>query len=440
MSLFSFKPLISVLATVALLTACGGSGQSASPPVGGLSLEAGEAGVTVTWTAVSGVEYWLYGAPNATICKNCGTNDWKTITGAFSRGQSNDPITSPYFMAGLTNDSVYAFIMDGRINGGPGGVATPSVSTTPRLAGEYWYANSVIGSGGIKGLAFGPTLDTTTNTYAKTGTYLGLGANGAKYQSTDGANWSSIAGTDTTSWLNASYALNKFIGVGANGAVTYSTDLKTWTVGSSGVAQNLNALASNGSIVVAVGDNGTIVRSSDAASWTAATFTPSTQPLYGVSYTANGIWVAVGAAGTLLTSSDAATWTAVNTGTTTDLKGVASFSNVVTLNGVASTVYSTAVVGSNGTVLQSADGSTWTHPDARTSAHLNAIVASSGVLPSNQFVAVGDSGVAFTSPDGLNWTARTTHTSQNLTHVIRTTAPQNRYLALGADSSTVYTK
>jgi hypothetical protein len=442
MSLFSIKPFIAAFTAVAFLSACGGAGKSAAPPVGGLTVEPGEAGVTVSWTSVPGVEYWLYAAPGSSICKNCGSSpyNWFQIAGAVSRGQSNAPISSPYFMSGITNDTLYSFIMDGRVNGGAAGDASPSVSATPRLAGVTWKNGGNLGMGNITGIAYGPILNVATNTYATTGTFLGLGANGAKYQSTDGLSWTVSASSDTTNWLSTLYALNRFIGIGQGGAVSYSTDLKTWTSAKSGVSQNLNAIASNGSIVVAVGNDGTIIRSTDGITWTAATAAPSSQHLYGVGYTVNGIWVAVGAAGTLLTSSDGATWTAAISGTTEDLKSVASLANTLVTNNVTTTVYAMVVTGNKGVLLQSADSLTWTQKSLGTSANLNAVVASSGVLPTNQFVAVGNAGVAFTSSDGLTWTARSTNTSQNLNAVFRGLTPQTRYIALGANGSTVYTQ
>ena len=440
MPLFSIKSFVAMFAAAALLSACGGSGNSAPPPVGGLKLEAGEAGVNISWTALPGVEYWLYAAPASTICKNCGVNDWKSITGAVSKGLSNSPISSPYFISGMVNDTVYAFIMDGRVNGGPGGDATPSVSTTPRLAGALWKSGGNLGTGDIKGIAYGPIYNSANNTYAANGSYLGMGANGAKYKSTDGLSWMAGTASDTTNWLGTLYALNKFIGIGQGGAVSYSTDLNTWTTANSGVTQNLNAMATNGSMVVAVGNNGTIIRSTDAVTWIAATATPNTLPLYGVGYSGNGIWVAVGAAGTLLTSSDGATWTAMSSGTTADLKSVASMTNFITSNNVSGTGYSIVVTGNNGTLLQSADSVKWALQSMGTNANLNAVVASVGVLPGNQFVAVGNAGLAFTSTDGITWTARTSSTSQNLNVLLRGLSPQTRYIALGANGSTVYTQ
>jgi hypothetical protein len=159
-----------------------------------------------------------------------------------------------------------------------------------------------------------------------------------------------------------------------------------------------------------------------------------------VGYTVNGLWVAVGAAGTLLTSSDGATWTAANTGTTADLKSVASMSNIVTTNNVTATVYSTVVVGQNGTLLQSPDSLTWTAQTMGTSADLNSAVASVGLLPTNQLMIAGNGGVAYTSTDGITWTARTTNTTQNLVNLFRGTSPQTRYIALGANGTTVYTQ
>ncbi len=469
MSLSAVKSLIALLATVALLSSCGGShGSAAPPPLGGLTLEAGEGGVTITWAPVSGVDYWAYTAQAATICKNCGgnnANNWNSVLGAQSRGWAT-PITSPYFFSGsptqpnLTNDVVYSFIMDGRISGGPGGEATPSVSTTPRLSGQNWYTGGTIGAGGVTGLAFGPVLNTATSTYATTGTYLGVGTGGRKFQSANGLSWNAIASTDVTNWKNATYAfpgslIQKFVGVGASGAVAYSTDLITWTAAPTAATvsagSDLNSVASSSNLLVAVGNNGTIIRSTDAITWVAATSVPSTPDLYAVKYTivpTGGLWVAVGAGGAVFVSPDAATWTAVASGTTQDLKGVAALDNYVYVNGLitATHSYSVVAVGNSGTMIQSEDGVNWNSRALGTNIRLNAIVASSGLLPTNQFMVVGDGGKAFNSPDGITWTAapapttpaKTTQTSENLIGLIR--GYNNQYLAWAANGSTVYSK
>ena len=462
MLLSVFKSLISLLAAIVLSACGGGHGSPAPAPVGGLNVEPGEGGVALTWTGVSGVDYWVYTGQSSTICKNCGnsTNNWSSLPGAQSRGWAT-AVTSPYFFTGntiqtsLNNGALYSFIMDGRINGSPGGEATPSVSATPRLNGDFWYSDGApIGSGSVKGLAFGPKLNTANNTFALTGTYLALGSAGAKYQSTNGLSWTAITSTDTSNWKSATYAfggttIQKFVGVGAAGAVVYSNDLVNFNATTSG-NQDLNAVASNTSMVVAVGNLGTILRSTDGVNWTAAASVPNTTDLYAVTYATvatGGLWVAVGARGTLWVSADASTWAEIESGTRQDLKGVASVMNATYPNGIFSPIitptYSYAVVAvgaateNAGTVIRTTDGVNWTRQVLGTQ-NLNAIVASSALIPTNQFMAVGDSGTAFTSPDGVTWTARTTTSSQNLIGLIR--GYNNQYLAWAANGSTTYSK
>ena len=461
MSLSALKSLTALIA-VTLLTACGGgSGSSAPPPVGGLTLEAGEGGVTLSWTAVPGVDYWAYTGQSSSICKNCGNsaNNWNSLPDAQSRGWAS-AMSTPYFFAGLTNDVVYSFIMDGRVNGGPGGDATPSASSTPRLAGPNWYTGSPIASG-ITGLAFGPILNTSTNVYATAGTYVALGSGGVKYQSANGTTWSAISHSDTTDWKGVVYGFpgtiyQRFVGVGANGVAAYSGDLTNWTTATSAATaagnRTLNAIATNSGLLVAVGQNGTIIKSSNGTDWTAATPPNTTTHLNAVKYmplqaastsTPVGLWVAVGSGGAVWTSAstDASVWTEVsNSQTTQDLKGLAAIDNYVYVNGALTIGLSHSVVaiGNNGTVIQSSDGANWALRSLSTSPHLNAIVGSAGLLPTNQFMIVGDGGAAFTSPDGVNWTPRTTTSSQKLTGLIR--GYNNQYLAWAANGTTTYSK
>ena len=459
MSLSDFKPLIALLSAI-LVTACGGGhGSSAPPPVGGLVLEPGEGGVTITWTAVPGVDYWAYTGQSTTICKNCGnsSDNWNSLLGAQSRGWAT-PVSTPYFFTGntistsLNNDVDYAFIMDGRINGGPGGEATPSASTRPRLNGANWFNGGTFSNSGITGLAFGPKLNTATNSYDLTGTYLALGSGGSRYQSPNGLTWTRITTENTTNWKSATYAFagmnnQKFVGVGAAGALIYSTDLATFTSSTSG-SYDLNAVASNTNTVVAVGNHGTILRSTDGVSWSAAASVPITTDLYAVTYATvagGGVWVAVGAQGKMLYSADASSWTLVDLGISQDLKGVASLVNATYPNRVYSPLvtptysYSVVAVGNAGVVTQSSLVlSDWTTQTLGSGVNLNAIVASSAMIPTNQFMIVGDAGKAFTSPNGLTWTPRTTTSSQNLTGLIR--GYHNQYLAWAANGTTTYSK
>ncbi len=456
----SLIALLAAALLTSLLAACGGGhGNAAPPPVGGLSLEPGEGGVTITWTPTAGVDYWVYTGQSATICKNCGNspNNWNSLPGAQSRGWAS-AVTTPYFFTGTTvqtslnNGALYSFIMDGRFSGGPGGDATPSVSATPRLNGERWYNDgNAIGTGGVTGLAFGAKVNTANNTYDLAGTYLAMGNGGLKYQSTNGLNWTPItSATDTTNWKSVVYGfpgtnIRKFVGVGTGGTVVYSNDLVNFT-STTLSSQDLNAIASSTNLVVTVGNNGSIFRSTDGVNWSAAASVPGSPHLYAVTYAtvpAGGLWVAVGAGGALFVSADGSTWGAVASGTTQDLKGVAAVANSTYPNGIYSPVvapvnsYAVVAVGSAGAVTQTTDGYTWTSQSLG-SGNLNAIVSSSALVPTNQFMIVGDGGTAYTSPNGVNWTLRNTGSSNNLTGLIR--GYNNQYLAWAANGRTVYSK
>lgn len=471
MPLSAVKSMLALLAT-AILSSCGGNHGSAAAPPADFRVEEGEGGVTLYWTGVAGVDYWAYAGQSSSICKNCGnsTNNWNSLIGAQSRGWAS-AITPPYFFTGstiqtgLNNDVVYSFIMDGRINGGPGGNSTPSVSAKPRLNGAYWYTGGAFGQAGITSLAFGPILNTSTNTYATTSTYLALGSGGIKYQSSNGLNWTAITTTDAVDWKGAAYAfpgnttLQKFVGVGAGGKVVYSLDLANWTLSATAVSesagQDLNAVASNASLLVAVGNNGSVIRSSDGITWYAANPLPSRPHLYAVAYTtvaSGSFWVAVGAAGKMFYSSDAINWNAIESGSNQDLKGVASLTNTTYSNGVytptSTPVYSYAVVavGKNGTVTQSSDLVNWTAKTLGSGDNFNGVVASTALIPTNQFMIVGEGGQAFTSPDGVNWTSRTDAAaaavaqtqSSSLIGLIR--GYNNQYLAWATNGSTIYSK
>ncbi len=97
---------------------------------------------------------------------------------------------------------------------------------------------------------------------------------------------------------------------------------------------------------------------------------------------------AIGDSGTLLCSADGSTWIARTSGTTKRLRAMAvSGATLVT-------------VGETGTVLRSLDGVTWTSQTSGTTASLRGIAASS-----TRFIAVGgrNSGAIITSTDGQTW-------------------------------------
>jgi hypothetical protein len=401
-----------------LVSACGGRGSSAPPPVGGLTVAPGDGQVVISWTADPGVEYWLWYVPGTSI-----SSDSPTATPGH---RSIIRVTSPYVLAGLTNGADYAFTLNGRYDGGPGGSGTPSVTAKPRPAGTTWVAGGTMGSADMRGLAYGAASNGTTY-------FVSVGASGALYQSSDGVtssalNWSLISGSGITSNLNAAvYAKSTFIAVGNTGSAYYSTDTLTWTTATSVSAQNLNAVASNGSQVVAVGNAGAIQYSADGVTWYAAASVPTTNALYGVAWGSVG-WVAVGAGGTLLTSTDGSNWGLLTSGTTVDLKAVAFRA--------ATTTYPTAsyvVVGLGGLVLTSSNAAvSWTAQTLSPASDLLAITPMT-----SQILAVGAGGAAFTSPDGVVWTSQTTGTGSTLYGLINA---QAQYVAVGQSGLSLYSR
>lgn len=102
--------------------------------------------------------------------------------------------------------------------------------------------------------------------------------------------------------------------------------------------------------------------------------------------------VAVGTDGTILTSFNGDTWTRRDSGTTDWLVGV-------TYGGGKF-----VVVGDRGTILTSTDGIAWTRATASgTTQRLNGVTYGDGL-----FVAVGEAGAAVHSRDAVTWTASTT--------------------------------
>ena len=146
------------------------------------------------------------------------------------------------------------------------------------------------------------------------------------------------APSNSTSVNVDSYKFNAVV-VGTSGTILYTQRQYNtvgniiidtgWTGSASGTIQNLNAVACNwaanlsatggsaapgpgtvGNLWVAVGNSGTILyapNSNGPTAWTAANTVPTTQNLYGVSYT-QGYWTAVGAGGIILTSVDGNIW------------------------------------------------------------------------------------------------------------------------------------
>lgn len=400
-----------LLAALPLLGGCSGSGSSAAPPAD-FSATEGDGRVTLTWTAVPEVNYWLFSATDPSLTAFV----WTSLPNAYVSQNA----VSPFYMCGLYDGTTYYFAANGRIGGGPGGSSSPTVPAKPtNHANSLWSASAVPSTSNLYGVGYASLTTCSNNTASATGSFAVVGASGVIATSTDnGANWASQTSPAATDlYAVAGYAANqnnpanpalRWVAVGAGGVSVYSTDGITWTVGRADLGNPaLRSLTQVAGTFFAAGDAGTILSSPDGITWTART-SGTTNNLNGVTH--GNIYVAVGDSGTILTSLDGNTWTSRTSGTTNSLRQVTSFGSII------------VAVGDGGTIVTSIDGgSTWTSQTLPGTPALVGVAAESryvandvvdswlGIVPNFQFVAVDSIGNAYTtkssltSANGLTW-------------------------------------
>ncbi|HTN95324.1 MAG TPA: hypothetical protein VMJ33_12140 [Gallionella sp.] len=420
--------LIAAMAT-ALLSGCYGKGSSADPPAN-FTPTAGDGRVLLTWTPVPGVDYWIFAAASPSLT----AFNWEGLR--YSLAYINTP--TPWYMCGLFDDVQYYFASNGRINGGPGGPSSPTVTAMPynASASAHWNAGSVSPATDLYGVGY-TSLTTCNNlvTTSSSGIFAAVGTGGAIFTGTLAGPPYSIAwapqsapnGFTANLYAVTGYAayqnnvLNpglRWVAVGAGGASVYSTDGITWSAGgASGMpTKDLYSITQVGGNFYAVGDAGTIISTTDGITWTIHNSPAvSTSKLYGVTH--GNYYVAVGESGTILRSIDGNTWSVMTPSSpiSSTLRQVAYF------GGIYGSIY--VAVGDAGTIVTSIDGgSTWITQTALSGLPIPpnlvgitvetrtvdpAITSadpSLGVISTAQFVAIDSAGNAYTSVNGYTWT------------------------------------
>lgn len=425
MPLISIRRYLLALIASLFVAGCGGGDASSAPPPTDFSVAEGNGQVTVTWTATPGVDYWImYSASSSPV----------NLKSPFGAHVWLNNVKSPLVISGLTNGQAYSFAMDARINGGPGGAQTASVTKVPRLAGatSTWKPVSGLDSSkDFKGLAYGVATDSGVNYY------IAAGDGGAIYSSTDLTNWSVTTSNSAVNFNAAVYALGKFVAVGSGTSnnIVSSAGLSSWNAATTTVPgssnqlpDGLNAVATDGTTVVAVGDSGKIWYSTDASVWSPTSV--NTSDLYGVAYLASGKWLAVGRGGVLLTSTNGQTWTESSQST---------IATVTTLRAVTAVGSTWVAVGENGVILTSLDsGASWSDYSIPSGPTFYAVNGSMTTVNSlTQFLAVGAGGAAYTSGNGQDWSRQTTDLSAALYSVL---GSATQYLAVGAAGTSTISK
>jgi hypothetical protein len=419
MPLISTRRYLLALIASVFVAGCGGGDASSAPPPTDFSVAQGNGQVTVTWTATPGVDYWImYSASSSPV----------NLKSPFGSHTWLNNVKSPLVISGLTNGQAYSFAMDARINGGPGGAQTASVTKVPRLAGaaSTWKPVSGLDSNkDFKGLAYGLATDSGVNYY------IAAGGGGAIYSSPDLTNWSVTTSNSSVNFNAAVYVLGKFVAVGSGTSnnIVSSAGLSSWSAATTAVPDGLNAVATDGTTVVAVGDSGKIWYSIDASVWSPTSVNSS--DLYGVAYLASGKWLAVGRGGVLLTSTNGQAWAESNQSRIATDK---------TLRAVTAVGGTWVAVGENGAILTSMDsGASWASdysiPSGPTFYSVNASMTTVNSL--TQFLAVGAGGAAYTSSNGQDWTRQSTDLSAALYSVL---GSATQYIAVGAAGTSTISK
>ena len=274
------------------------------------------------------------------------------------------------------------------------------------------------------------------------GLFVAVGVDGIIISSDDGITWTKSTSTALVNLTSVIFAgdsspgsaINNFVATSTTGQIIISADASAWVTATSGVTVSLNGIAYNDNLIVAVGHEGTILTSTDSIVWTVED-SPTSYNLRTVSYDYDQ-WIIAGEVSVVLISVDGMNW---GYGFTDTFRAAAksSISNVTVFVGDGGVIYKTSdialtpcnsgtsenlydviyagnrfvAVGTNGTILTSDDGTTWTSRTSGTSYDLNRLIFNSST---NKFVAVGNHGTVLTSTFGSIWISQSSGTTYNL--------------------------
>ena len=230
---------------------------------------------------------------------------------------------------------------------------------------------------------------------------VGADTDSVVLMSTDGGtSWAlqdSVFGLRETRSIAALSSSNYFAVGGTSGTnptgYTFSTSGGAQSV-SSGLLQSVDVAAGTYYAAGATtsGTSGTILKSTDGTNWD--TQVSSGPKLYGVSASSASVAYAVGASGTVQKTTDGGTnWSSQTTDSNYVLYGVDAAN--------ATTAYAVGKNGSNGVILKTTDGTSWTTTQTVSGTPLNAVSATE--TDPNTAFAVGDGSVIMQTTDGVTW-------------------------------------
>ena len=141
-------PTLRAMALASLVAIAGCHRQADAPgdAPGNLQVESGEGRVTVRWDQQPGLTYWIFFQAGA------------SVTAAAPGVPLIFDVQSPRVVAGLANDTQYAFVMNATNQDSKAGPSTPVVLGSTRLAGATWTPSVPLAPQNLNGLAFSTVL------------------------------------------------------------------------------------------------------------------------------------------------------------------------------------------------------------------------------------------------------------------------------------------
>lgn len=372
-----------------VLTACGGGGGSSptpSPPPSSASITVTPSNSAVTAPGVGAVNL------TAAVTGSTATPTW-TLSGPGTLSASSGTVIT--YTPPTTTD--FATSTPVIVSASVAGVTTSTTLTlTTTAAGLTWANVTATPIGTLQSVDF-------FNSH-----YVAVSDAGNALVSSDAATWTAepVLASNTASDHFDAYAVahlgSTLVAVGARspspyttstGAAAYSTDGLTWTQASLiNVNAPIRALIVSDHLI-GVGDGGHIYTSTNGHSWGQVALIPGNFTYNGGTFaTIAGAdtYLVVGNSGNIAASSDGITW------------GSTQLPVSVNLRAVAWTGSRFVIVGDNGTIYTSPDG---TNIDHNPASAITGTLRSVAVSSTGEIVVVGDSGIE-SSPDGLTWHAR----------------------------------
>lgn len=229
-----------------------------------------------------------------------------------------------------------------------------------------------------------------------------VGGAGLIGSSANARTWVRRSSGTTATLYGVAYGAGRFVAVGAQGTILSSVDGITWVAErhpyTGALAPDINGVTFGGGRFVAAsrsfgsGGDDNIITSTDGRTWTRRTVDRAGFQMQFIAY-ANGQYLA-GGGGVLMVSSDAVSWRTVWTGSSWLYAAASSGSRWV-------------VSGTDGVMLTSTDGNTWTAGSTGQRQTVYALDCRGGRflgVGSNAFTIPGNNASVFTSLDGVNWT------------------------------------